>query len=675
MQPPVLPFDEPQRLQRLRRLGLLDTGAEAVLDGFTELAASVTGMPIALISLIDEDRQWWKSAVGLPQGGGTPRALSFCGHAIAAGPGLFEIEDARLDPRFADNPIVLGPPQVTHYAGVPLVMPGGERIGTLCVIDAKPGRLAPQARDILARLARSIVDVLLLRESERDQRERAMADARFRTIAEALPQMVWSTNDAGQPDYFNQRWYEFTGMPPLDSPHAHPSALLHPDDLQAAQAGWQRSVATGQPYEQEYRLRHRSGDYRWVLTRALPVKDGFGRGMRWMGTCTDIQDQKLAQEELQAASHRKDEFLAMLAHELRNPLAPLSMAAQLLQMAADEPERVRDSARLIERQVRHMTELVDDLLDVSRVTRGLVTVERREVELGEVLQGALEQARPLIESRGHQVKLELPPAPLHVRGDRVRLVQVVSNLLNNAAKYTQPGGHIGLMLRREGAHAHIGVQDNGSGIEPRLLRHVFELFTQGQRTPDRAQGGLGLGLALVKSLVELHGGHVRAHSGGPGRGSTFTVCLPLIEPANGVAQAAPASASPAPHPPLRVMVVDDNVDAGQMLGHWLQALGHDVRIEVSPLAALACSAQAGPMDVYLLDIGLPQMDGYELARRLRQQPGLQQATFIAGTGDGQARDIAQSKQAGFDYHFVKPLDPARLLKVLEQVPAHSAPPA
>ncbi len=670
MKSPAYPANEQQRLLRLQRLALLDTEAEAVLDGFTQLAATVTGMPIALISLIDKDRQWWKSAVGLPQGSGTARDLSFCGHAIASEEDLFEVEDARLDERFADNPIVLGQPRVVHYAGVPLLMPGGERIGTLCVIDAKPGRLEAQSREILGNIARSVVNVLLLRESERTQRERALTEAKFKLIAEALPQMVWSTSPEGQPDYFNQRWYEFTGMHPGQVGDEALVSMLHPDDRARAWAAWQHSLASGQPYETEYRLRHFTGDYRWVLVRALSVCDEQGVILRWMGSCTDIQDQKLAQEELRVASHRKDEFLAMLAHELRNPLAPLSTAAQLLQIAPNDAERVRRSAELMERQVRHMTELVDDLLDVSRVTRGLVHVDRDVVELQQVVQGALEQANPLIEARHHTVEVDLPETLVYVRGDRVRLVQVVSNLLNNAAKYTAPGGRIGLRLSHAEGSACLSVTDNGSGIDPQLLRHVFELFTQGQRTPDRAQGGLGLGLSLVKSLVELHGGRVQASSAGLGCGSIFSVFLPSID-AQPQAETHSTGLALAPgSQALKMVVVDDNVDAGQMLAVWLRELGHQVVVKTAPEDALA-SPELDQVDVYLLDIGLPQMDGYELARRLRAQPRNEGAFFMAVTGYGQARDIALSKQAGFDHHFVKPLDTARLLAVLDHIVARA----
>ena len=417
----MLDTTENQRLERLRALELLDTESEELLDHFTELAARATGLPIALISLIDENRQWFKSAIGLPQGMETLREFAFCEYAGQCRE-LFEVEDARTDPRFQHNPLVTGEPHIAHYAGAPLIMPGGEFIGTLCVIDRQPGRLEPHGRELLCTLARSVVSVMLLRESERHLAARTRAE----------------------------------------------SALA----------------------ESEARY------------RALA-------------------------EELAAANRRKDEFLAMLAHELRNPLAPISTAVHLLRIAAEDPERVRRTSELIGRQVAHMTELVDDLLDVSRVTRGHVRIDRERVDLLQVVHDALEQARPQIEARQHALDVRLPEQPVQVRGDHVRLVQVLVNLLNNAAKYTPEGGRIGLTLRVVADQAVLAVRDNGNGIDADLLPHVFELFTQARRTPDRAQGGLGLGLALVRSLVDLHGGTVGAQSAGPGQGSCFTVALPL----------------------------------------------------------------------------------------------------------------------------------------------------
>jgi PAS domain S-box-containing protein len=667
--PPALK-NEDLRLARLARLGLLDTEAEAVLDQFTELAAAVTGMPIALISLVDQDRQWWKSAVGLTQGGSTHRDFSFCGHAIA-GDDLFEVEDARADERFADNPIVVGGPGVVHYAGVPLVMPDGERIGTICVIADTPGRLDGPTRELLRKIARSIVSVLVLRESERDGRERIKAElalrdseAKFKIMTDAMPQMVWSTRADGLHDYFNRRWYEFTGAPEGSSLGVGWLGLFSPEDQLRAASTWQHSHATGEPYEVECRLRHRTGEYRWVLSRALPVRDETGAVFRWMGTCTDIHDQKVFQEELKAANRRKDEFLAMLAHELRNPLAPISSAAHTLELSAEDPSRVVHASKLINRQVKHMTALVDDLLDVSRVNRGLVRIADEVVEIAQVVQSALEQARPHMAERQHEISTHGLEQTARVRGDQVRLVQIVSNLLNNAAKYTPHGGHIMVTLKIQDDQACISVTDDGSGIEPDLQPHVFELFTQGARTPDRAQGGLGIGLALVKRVVELHGGTVRVESAGLGHGSTFTVSLPLTtaEPSRHSTEPAMPSAACRPRQ-LHIMVVDDNLDAALSLGQLLELEGHRVTVKTDAAQALLAS-EDDPAEVYLLDIGLPDMNGYTLAQRLNRQPGTRHAMLIAVTGYGQAEDVAQSLASGFHHHFVKPLEPARLLAAI-----------
>ncbi|HEY4582081.1 MAG TPA: PAS domain-containing protein, partial [Lysobacter sp.] len=369
-------------------------------------------------------------------------------------------------------------------------------------------------------------------ERMRVEAELRLSEARFRTIADAMPQMVWSTLPDGRPDYYNRQWHAYTGLDEGPADGERWLDVVHPDDREGARRGWVHSVATGDDYDMQYRLRHHSGEYRWVLCRALAVRDERGAIIRWMGTCTDIHEQRVSREALERseralreADRRKDEFLAMLAHELRNPLAPISTASQLLLLSSD-PLRVRAAGEVIGRQVRHMTELVDDLLDVSRVTRGLVQLDMETVDLKAVLTGAVEQVRPLIDARRHALRTRLPSGPLWVRGDRTRLTQIVSNLLNNAAKYTPEGGEITLEAMPDGACAVVHVHDNGQGIEPALLPQIFDLFTQAERSPDRAQGGLGIGLALVRSLVALHGGEIRADSGGRGLGATFTVTLP-----------------------------------------------------------------------------------------------------------------------------------------------------
>ncbi|WP_151637119.1 hybrid sensor histidine kinase/response regulator [Noviherbaspirillum aerium] len=376
--------------------------------------------------------------------------------------------------------------------------------------------------------------------------------------------------------------------------------------------------------------------------------------------CKEQEARRLAEDQNAA----KDDFLAMLAHELRNPLAPISAAAQLLKLAGPDDKTVRRASDIIERQVDHLTELVDDLLDVSRVTRGLVELEKNRVDIKSVLGDAVEQARPLIESRQHRLNIRMDAGHALVFGDRTRLIQVVTNLLNNAAKYTPQGGEILLAIDVTPDRVRISVTDNGMGIEPSLLPHVFDLFRQGKRTPDRSQGGLGLGLALVKSIMALHGGRVEAHSDGLGKGSTFSLVLPPYDSGD-VANLEASNSGTVKHPvkATQLLIVDDNADGARSLASLLEAKGHQVRVATTAQSALAAAKEkAAPL--YILDIGLPDMDGYELARRLRAQPENQNAVMVALTGYGQAHDKVLSMAAGFNYHFVKPLDLARLDSIL-----------
>jgi PAS domain S-box-containing protein len=400
-----------------------------------------------------------------------------------------------------------------------------------------------------------------------------------------------------------------------------------------------------------------------------PIRDAGGAVSGIFVEGSDVTDRKLIEDELRAANRQKDQFLAMLAHELRNPLAPIMTAAQLLRLGRLDPKSVAHTSEIIVRQAEHMTDLVNDLLDVSRVTRGLVTLEKEELDLNVIVAAAVEQVRPLIDTRRHALTLQLTGEPAHVMGDRTRLVQVISNILNNAAKYTGPGGRLRLAVTVAADQAHVIVRDNGVGIAPEILPYIFDLFTQAERTPDRSQGGLGIGLALVKSLVALHDGSVQAKSNGLGQGSEFSICLPRVEPVRAIVPSGAApDAGAAPDGHLRVMVVDDNVDAAQMLAALLEVQGHVVGIEYDARGALARASRERP-DVLLLDIGLPDMDGYELARRLRAQPENAGATLVALTGYGQRQDREEAQQAGFDHYLVKPADLNEVNDVLARVKA------
>ncbi len=373
--------------------------------------------------------------------------------------------------------------------------------------------------------------------------------------------------------------------------------------------------------------------------------------------------------QLQEADRRKDEFLAMLAHELRNPLAPLRNAVGALRLLGPTDLNLQRARDMIERQVLHLTRLVDDLLDVSRITRGKVTLHRESLDLLAVVAGSVETSRPLIEARRHELTVTLPPQPVRVQGDAIRLAQVFANLLNNAAKYTPDGGQIGLTVETAAGEAVVRVRDNGVGIAADLLPHVFDLFTQGDRSLARSEGGLGIGLSMVKRLVELHGGSVQARSDGPGRGSELIVRLPTVrsqEP--GARGQGPASSSLAPDscppaPGRRVLVVDDNTDAADSLALLLRLSGHDVRTVHDGPTALEV-AEAFRPEVVLLDIGLPRMDGYEVARRLRQRDGAKRVLLVAVTGYGQEEDRRRTAEAGFDAHLVKPAEPVAVQRLL-----------
>jgi signal transduction histidine kinase len=379
-----------------------------------------------------------------------------------------------------------------------------------------------------------------------------------------------------------------------------------------------------------------------------------------------------AEEALRDADRRKDEFLAMLAHELRNPLAPLRNALRMLRLQRGSDAEVQRLAELMDRQVNHLVCLVDDLLDLNRVSRGKLELRKGPVDLAGVLERCLERVRPQLEERQHVLAVATPEQPLPLEADPARLEQVFTNLLSNAGKYTPLGGHIGLSAAREGSEAVVRVRDNGIGIQPELLGRVFEMFQQADRVPGRVSEGLGLGLALVRRLVELHGGTVAAFSDGPGTGSEFVVRLPLAEQTKPAlprdTDRQPAGAGPARRP-LRVLVVDDNVDGARSLAMLLGVLGHEVRIGHDGPQALEAAACFRP-EVVLLDIGLPRgMDGYEVARRLRAQPGLEQTLLVALTGYGGEEDRARAGQAGFSAHFVKPVDLDVLCQFLDQVGA------
>ncbi|HEY0491448.1 MAG TPA: PAS domain-containing protein [Telluria sp.] len=526
-------------------------------------------------------------------------------------------------------------------------------------------------RDHLGRVSGIFIEGSDVTEAVNANRAMRESEQRLRQLANTIPHLAWMADADGRLHWYNDRWFDYTGAAPEQLDEGRWLDFIHPEDRPLLVAERTRAHASGEPYDVKARIRSAQGEYRTFFIRAAPLHDSSGAIVQWFGTDTDVTAIETAQGELRAANRRKDEFLAMLAHELRNPLAPIATAAELLKLTALDESRVRQTSHIIGRQVAHMTKLVDDLLDVSRVTRGLVTLQEETLLLNSLVADAVEQVHAMLETKHHHFTIDVPDDKLCVRGDRTRLIQVFSNLLNNAAKYTPADGRIALRLRAVDGYAEIGVEDNGIGIAPALLPYVFDLFTQAERSPDRSQGGLGLGLALVKSLVELHGGSVAADSAGPGKGTTFTVRLPLADalPAAagaGAAQAPGASAGRG----LQLMVVDDNQDAAQTLSLLLQAFGHRVSVSYDADEAIDMARRCAPVLLFL-DIGLPDVDGYALARQLRGMPETARAMLVAVTGYGQPDDKARALAAGFDRHLVKPVKLDEVLALVDEAAARS----
>ncbi|BCB26760.1 hypothetical protein SKTS_16460 [Sulfurimicrobium lacus] len=491
------------------------------------------------------------------------------------------------------------------------------------------------------------------------------SEGRFRAMVQAVPSLTFEGNAEGLNTFVSDSWCAYTGMSVEESSGWGWTAALHHDDAEAAAVRWAEAVQGGALYESRHRVRAADGSYRWFIARALPTRDAGCKVVRWAGSLTDIDDLVRAQQALQETDRRKDEFLAMLSHELRNPLVPIRNAAHVLGLLAPDEPRIKWAQETIEGQVNHLIRLVDDLLDMSRIVRGKVALQKAEVEFADLAVRALEAARPLVDGKRHQLSVSLPAEPVHLNVDPVRVTQVLLNLLDNAAKYTPAGGKIDFDARLAGQEIEIRVRDNGMGIPAELLPHVFDLFQQGERTLDRSQGGLGIGLTLVKQLVEMHGGRVEARSNQTGQGATLTVRLPIVlVPSPFFTDEKQAKASPSPG--LRVLVVDDDPAVADSTAMLLEMEGHEVSIATSGYDALEQLVSFLPHAV-LLDIGLEGMDGFETARRMRQQPEGRELCLMAVTGYGDEETRNAALAAGCDHHLVKPTHAGRLVALLAEV--------
>jgi two-component system CheB/CheR fusion protein len=544
-----------------------------------------------------------------------------------------------------------GPPRHVHAVYIPHRDADGAVRGFISLVtDASDARRAESA----------------LRRSERLLVESQAAahvgtwEATFSENGPQAPASLWWSDEA-----FRMFGWELGTQPD----YARFLSAVHPDDREELREVTRLGLERGGRFEKEYRIVLPDGTIRSIQAWTTVEKHPSGRVMRLLGTCQDVTDRlfqarerEQTLEDLKEADRRKDEFLAMLSHELRNPLAPILSAVEILKLV--DPRETETSARyrnVIEQQVHLMKRLLDDLLDVARVSQGKIELRREVLDLGTVLTRAIEVSRPLISEKNQSLTVSTRPQAILVDADATRLVQVFANLLNNASKYSEHGGRVELDYGIEDGHAFVRVRDNGVGMNADLLERAFDLFVQDSRSLDRAQGGLGIGLTMVRSLVQMHGGSVRAFSEGPGRGTEVVVQLPRVAgPARSDRRSGSHTLATADRP-LRVLVVDDNLDAARTLGDLLRFLGHQVAIANDGPTALAAAATTPP-ELFLIDIGLPGMDGYQLAGALRAA-GHRMASLVAVTGYGRDDDMRRSRDAGFDHHLVKPVDLTALQRI------------
>jgi PAS domain S-box-containing protein len=596
------------------------------------------------------------------------------------------VEDARSDPRAAARAEIYRDLEVGSLLHVPF-MNGGRLEFVLAVARVEPGRWSGRDVEVLEQAAARVWARLERVDSERRLRE---SEDRFRTMAQSVPATIWSATPDGTISFHNERWQTYSGLSADTAALDWPRLVLHPDDYRRCVSAWRRALATGEHLQIEMRARRADGVYRWFLARASPVRDPGGRVIAWFGSTTDIDDNKRIETELRSSQERlnqalareaelraaaeeanrlKDEFVATVSHELRTPLHAIVGWAAVLDRSPPSSDIVAKGIEAISRNARAQAQLIDDLLDVSRAITGKLRLELRPVELVRVIDFALESVRDLAESKRVRIAVERDQEVGPVSGDQGRLQQVVFNLLENAVKFSPEGGLVEVRLCRVGDRARIEVRDSGQGIDPDFLPFVFERFRQADVRGAGWQGGLGLGLAIVRHLVELHGGEVRGESAGLGRGSTFTVDLPMLTPRVGGPGVGPRSrVEPVRLDGIRVLVVDDDPDARQLIALMLEEAGARAATAGSVAEALEFFAQARP-DLVLSDIAMPGEDGFALLRAIRgltpEQGG--QVPVAAVTAYAGADDRLRILVEGFDLHLPKPVEPAELIAAVESL--------
>ena len=533
----------------------------------------------------------------------------------------------------------------------PIVTRSGELLGVISVHfrrKPRPTELDTQIADVCARHAADAIEAFEAKEALRH------SEHVYRAIGESIDYGVWVCDAQGRTTYASDSFLRLVGLTQEQCAGSGWGDALHPEDRERTLAEWQRCVDEGGHWDMEFRLRGADGRSHFVLSRGVPVRDESGAIVAWAGINLDIDRLKRVEQELRLLDRRKDEFLATLAHELRNPLAPLRNGLEVLRLAGTDSSTSDKARGMMERQLAQMVRLVDDLLDVSRVSRGKIELRREDIDLAAVLRNAIETSQPTIAERRHELVTELA-AGVTVHADFTRLSQVFWNLLNTAAKYTEPGGRIEVVVRRMGAEAEVAVRDNGIGIPMDMQRRVFDTFTQVDRALEKSQGGLGIGLSIAKRLVEMHGGSIRVASAGHGRGTEFTVRLP-------------AHISDSRR---RILVADDDPDSAATLAMLLETTGYEVRVAHDGQVAIDIAAEFRP-DVVLLDITMPRVNGYDACRGIRALQPCEDAYIVALTGWAQEKDRRRADAAGFDCHLLKPVEPDALQRLIREMPRKEA---
>ena len=566
---------------------------------------------------------------GAAQPGGGPTS------EVAAGPALQDHEDV-----FYHRD---GTPIFVRCSNAPVVAAGKVTGAVLVVSDITGKRLA-------------------------DERLRA-SEERFRSLSACSPVGVFMTDVAGRWTYANPRLQALGGFRAAEGLGDGWLLHVHPQDRDSLATGWAEAARAGRSIEAEFRFQPPAGPERVVYLRSSPMLGDHGRLLGHVGSVEDVTDRRHMEDELRAraerlaeADRRKDEWVAMLAHELRGPLTPVRNAVQILRLGDVSGPQLRRACDMIARQVGHLAQIVDDLLDVTRLTRGAIRLRKERLDLGRLIRVAVDDHLPVVQQAGLALDTELPDTPVWVLGDDVRLAQVVNNLLENAVKFTPRGGRVRVRLSADGGSARLVVRDTGAGIDAELLPLLFDVFSQADRSLHRTGGGLGLGLAIVKSLAELHGGTVTAASEGPGQGAEFTVAIPTVEEPAALSPADGVGPKPGRH--LRVLIVEDNRDAADSLRMLLELLGHETRVSYTGTDGLKAASEWRP-DIILSDIGLPGLDGFGVARALRGNPLMARTRLIAITGYGSDDDRRRARESGFDFVLTKPAEPEALLRLLD----------